>query len=95
MAHIFRLNKIVAAAFTGVSIPPLIPLILYGSMVLGAKILGIKNYATLENVSKQSVMENISQYVTGSIALGLILAVIAFVIALCIMKKCKRNVNHE
>lgn len=95
LAHIFRLNKIVAAAFTGVSIPPIIPAILYGSMVLGAEILGIKNYATLENISKQSAMDNISQYATGSIALGLILAIVAFAIALCIMKRCKRNPNHE
>lgn len=95
LAQLFRLNKIVAAAFTGVSIPPLIPFILYGSMVLGAKILGVKNYATLDNISKQSAMENLSQYITGSIVLGLILAAIAFVLALCIMKKCKRNVGHE
>ena len=95
LAHILRLNKIVAAAFTGLSIPPLIPAILYGSMVLGAAILGIENYATLENISHQSAMANVSQYVTGSIALGLILAIVAFAIALCIMKRCKRNPNHE
>lgn len=95
LAHILRLNKIVAAAFTGVSIPPLIPVILYGSMVLGAAILGIENYATLKNISHQSAMANVSQYVTGSMALGLILAVVAFVTALCVMKKCKRNPNHE
>ena len=95
LAHIFGLNKIVAAAFTGVSIPPLIPLILYGSMVLGAEILGIENYARLENISEQTVMQDINQYFVGSVALGLILGVIAFIIALCIMKKCKRNVSHE
>ena len=95
LAQILRLNKIVAATFSNISIPPLIPFILYGSMVLGAKVLGVKNYATLENVSQQSVVQSFNQYLIGSIILATIIAIIGFIIAICIMKMCKRNPNHE
>ena len=93
VAQLLRLNKIVAAAFTGVSIPPLIPVIIYVSMVLGAEVLGIKNYATLENISHQSALDSINQYIIGSVILGVILAIVGFIIAYFIMRKCRHN--HE
>ena len=93
VAQLLRLNKIVAAAFTGVSIPPLIPVIIYVSMVLGAEVLGIKNYATLENISHQSALDSINQYIIGSVILGAILAIVGFIIAYFIMRKCRHN--HE
>lgn len=39
-AHLMRLNKIVAVVFSNVSIPPMIPLILFGSLWTGARLLG-------------------------------------------------------
>ena len=93
VAQLLRLNKIVAAAFTGISIPPLIPVIIYVSMVLGAEVLGIKNYATLENISHQSALDSINQYIIGSVILGAILAIVGFIIAYFIMRKCRHN--HE
>jgi glycosyltransferase involved in cell wall biosynthesis len=93
IAQLLRLNKIVAAAFTGISIPPLIPVIIYVSMVLGAEALGIKNYVTLENISHQSALQSINQYIIGSVILGAILAVVGFIIAYFIMRKYRHS--HE
>jgi glycosyltransferase involved in cell wall biosynthesis len=93
MAQLLRLNKIVAATFTGISIPPLIPVIIYVSMVLGAEALGIKNYVTLENISHQSALQSINQYIIGSVILGAILAVVGFIIAYFIMRKYRHS--HE
>src|SRR5690606_24024461 len=36
LAFIFRLNKLIAFAFSNVSLPPLIPFIIYGSMKIGS-----------------------------------------------------------
>ncbi len=39
-AHILKLNKIVALVFSNVSVPPMIPFILYGSLLIGAFLMG-------------------------------------------------------
>ena len=40
LAHLLKLNKLVAGAFSAVSLPPLIPFIVFGSYWLGCAILG-------------------------------------------------------
>jgi hypothetical protein len=63
------------------------------SIVLGAEVLGIKNYATLENISHQSALQSINQYIIGSVILGAMLAIVGFIIAYFIMRKYRHS--HE
>src|SRR5690606_12379396 len=41
LAVILRLNKLIAFAFSNISIPPLIPFIIYGCFQIGAALLGV------------------------------------------------------
>src|SRR5690606_1124640 len=43
LAYIFRLNKLIAFAFSNISLPPLIPFIIYASLKIGGFILGKPN----------------------------------------------------
>ena len=94
-AHFMKLNKIVAVVFSNISIPPMIPFILYGSMVAGAKILNIDNVFSVENVSLQSVGQSISQYLVGSFVLAAVSGVSIFAISLLVMLMCKRQGRDE
>lgn len=94
-AHFMKLNKIVAVVFSNISIPPMIPFILYGSMVAGAWILNIDNIFSIDNISLQSVGQSISQYLIGSIVLAIISGVVVFTLSLLAMIICKRSSKNE
>lgn len=94
-AHFMKLNKIVAVVFSNISIPPMIPFILYGSMVAGAWILNIDNIFSIDNISLQSVGQSINQYLIGSIVLATISGVVVFTLSLLAMIICKRSSKNE
>lgn len=69
-AHVLRLNKVVAIVFSNVSIPPMIPLILYGSYLTGGRILGLPATLTFEEISFQRLADSLVQYLAGSCCLA-------------------------
>ena len=90
-AHFMKLNKIVAVVFSNISIPPMIPFILYGSMLIGARILNIENVFLVENISLEVVGQSFGQYLIGSIALAAISGILIFITSLIVMIICKRK----
>ncbi len=91
IAIAFKLNKIIVLAVSNISIPPMIPLILYLSYISGGIVLGrgagvdFRSSITLEFVT-----QNIFQYVLGALIFGLILAMVLGLItyiALLIFRK--------
>lgn len=94
-AHFLKLNKVVAIAFSNISIPPMIPFILYGSMVAGAWALGMENIFSLENISLDNVFESLTQYVIGSLLLAVLSGIAVFMTSFFIMVLCKRKGSNE
>ena len=94
-AHFMKLNKIVAVVFSNISIPPMIPFILYGSMVAGAWILNIDNVFAINSISLQSVGQSLTQYIIGSFALAATSGLLIFTIAFLVMVICKRRKRDE
>lgn len=94
-AHFMKLNKVVAMVFSNISIPPMIPFLLYGSVVLGAWALGLENAFTLDNITIESVGESLTQYFVGSVVLATLLGVLVFIVSLLAMVICKRKPNNE
>lgn len=94
-AHFMKLNKIVAVVFSNISIPPMIPFILYGSMVMGAWVLNIDNIVSINSLTFETVWQSLSQYIVGSVVLATILGVLTFLISLVVMIMCKRNSSNE
>jgi glycosyltransferase involved in cell wall biosynthesis len=78
LAHVLRLNKFVAVLASNISIPPLLPVILFLSYETGGWILGVHNqnlkYTT--GFGLQWMKDNLIQYLTGSLVFGLALAVV-------------------
>lgn len=94
-AHFMKLNKVVAMVFSNISIPPMIPFLLYGSVVLGALLLGVENAFTLDGITLESVAQSLTQYIVGSVALAIILGLLVFIISLLAMIICKRRPSNE
>lgn len=94
-AHFLKLNKVVAIVFSNISIPPMIPFILYGSMVAGAWVLGMDNIFSIENISLDNVFESVAQYVVGSLMLAIVSGITVFLISFLLMVLCKRKGSNE
>ena len=83
VAHFLKLNKIIAIASSNISLPPLIPFIVYGGFVMGNWIFNKPVTITLKTVMDQPIGESLIEYVVGSLTLGLIAALLGFFL-LCI-----------
>ncbi len=77
LAAVFNLNKVIAFLFSNISIPPLIPVIIYASYQLGSLITGngISWELNLNDFDSSSeVFQGLWKYLLGSITLAVILA---------------------
>lgn len=92
-AHFIKLNKVVAVIFSNISIPPMIPFILYGSMVMGAWILNMDNIFTIKTISLESVGLSLKQYIVGSFVFAFVLGLIVFMISFLFISIFKRRCN--
>ncbi|MEI6456950.1 MAG: DUF2062 domain-containing protein [bacterium] len=76
LASLFRLNKFISLAASNISIPPLIPLIIFVSYLAGGWTLGTETntvYYT-SGFRMDWFKHNIAQYLVGSLVFGLVLA---------------------
>lgn len=90
-AHLMRLNKVVALVFSNVSIPPMIPFILFGSLWMGASLLGEEIAFSFREVDFQLVADFLKQYLVGSLALATVLGVAVALVGWLLMVLCKRG----
>lgn len=101
LAFVFRLNKLIAFAFSNVSIPPLIPFIIYASLKVGGFILGKPSLGKFEWTSlesyKQYVSLHVSEYLLGSFVLasivGLLFGIGAYLLLGIRMHKQKKSIS--
>jgi glycosyltransferase involved in cell wall biosynthesis len=92
LAYLLRLNKILVIVAAQISIPPLIPVILYLSFLTGSIILG--NGAHINLVSPMTlefVKRNLFQYIIGSLTLAVILSLFFGLIMYLFMKLIRKN----
>lgn len=94
-AHFMRLNKLVAIVFSNISIPPMIPFILYGSYWLGGRITGLPVELTLAEVTLRRMAECLAQYLAGSVALAVVAGAVVWAVSWCAMTLLKRTPCHE
>jgi uncharacterized protein (DUF2062 family) len=73
LAYALRLNRVLFIAAANISLPPLIPLILYASYRMGAPFMGGGAYRPLsvEELTLATVHEHVVQYAAGAVALAL------------------------
>ncbi|MDR2802320.1 MAG: DUF2062 domain-containing protein [Prevotellaceae bacterium] len=77
LAHLLKLNKAIAVVASNISIPPMIPFILWGSFAAGAWVLNRPLTLSLRTVSFEAIGQNLLQYIAGSFVLAVLCALAA------------------
>lgn len=101
LAQLMKLNKTLVILAANISLPPLVPFILFGSYWLGGIILGDPNIADLFHQFKtfgsggseeffKEIGHNIYQYIIGAVALALGSGIITFGISYFILRLRRR-----
>ncbi len=83
MAAVLKLNKVIAFIFSNISIPPLIPVIIYASYQAGSVLTGNGfswELSLSDFDSGAEVMEGLGQYLLGSFALAGITAILLWIV---------------
>jgi uncharacterized protein (DUF2062 family) len=93
LAVIFRLNKALVIIASNISIPPMIPLIVFLSYKTGSLLLGDKNTKTAFTVHSpiQFIGAHLKQYIYGSIIFAIIAGFLAALLAFILLKLFKRK----
>jgi len=77
LAIVLKLNKVIAFAFSNISLPPFIPFVFLASLTIGYWVLGQDNEVTLASVTNNfEVITSLKAYFIGSITLSVGAAVI-------------------
>ncbi len=83
MAAVLKLNKVIAFIFSNISIPPLIPVIIYASYQAGSVLTGNGfswELSLSDFDSGPEVLEGLGQYLLGSFALAGITAILLWIV---------------
>lgn len=91
LAHFFKLNKVLVIIASNISIPPMIPFILYGSMKTGSLLLGQPLALTFHDLSLQAAGKMLVQYIPGSIVFAGIAGVLGWLITYAVLKYRKQD----
>ncbi|GGC16468.1 glycosyl transferase [Parapedobacter defluvii] len=86
LAWVLRLNKLIAFAFSNVSIPPLIPFIVYACLSIGTFVWGQSEAVSSFNwqqfdTYRPYIQQHLAEYVAGSFVLGISAAAVAGILS--------------
>ena len=94
LAVFFRLNKSLAFLCSNISIPPMIPLIVWGSLKVGSLVVGGSLLPPKGEITKEFIANNLLQYLTGSIILAALCAFLLGGIAYLFLKNRHHPPTH-
>ncbi|MDR1055573.1 MAG: DUF2062 domain-containing protein [Prevotellaceae bacterium] len=95
-AQLLRLNKVITLVASNISIPPIMPFLLYGSYVTGCLALSRPVCLILTDISLHNMANVLTQYLIGSVIFAVLCSCIAGIITLCLLTVFrKRNVRNE
>jgi glycosyltransferase involved in cell wall biosynthesis len=93
LSIVFKLNKALVIIAANISIPPLIPFIIYGSYRAGAWWMGsaATHFSFSRNITLQNIKDNLRQYLFGSVTLAVGAALVFGLLSWVLIKILKRN----
>lgn len=85
VAQVTKLNKVLAVVASNISIPPMIPFILFGSYAIGCWLLGNPISLLFNEITFENAMINLWQYVLGACVLALAAGVCAWLMCWAVL----------
>ncbi len=96
LAILFRMNKVLFIAAANISIPPMIPFIIYGSFICGQLFLtGTTNTAQLTDLSLEAIRKNVYQYAIGACIFAIIAFIASFLVSFTLLKIFRKEPKKE
>jgi len=93
LSHYFKLNKAIVILAANISIPPMLPFILFGSFYTGALVLGndldLLHFTTDYNF--KTVTKDLLQYIIGSIVFAITSGLFTFVVTFLLLKLFRKK----
>ncbi len=94
LAHFFKLNKVITLLASNISIPPMMPFILFSSYYIGNFIMGTENTIVFNKMPEWTdLRESLIQYLVGSVCLATVSAMGAGGVAFLCLNFFKKRVN--
>jgi glycosyltransferase involved in cell wall biosynthesis len=88
LAVLFRLNKFIVLVASNISIPPMIPFIIYGSYQMGSLVMDKPEHITFsDGITVEDIYINFSQYLIGAILLSIVAGLVAFVVSFVLFRR--------
>jgi len=93
IAHLLKLNKVIVIVASNISIPPMIPIILFASFKTGGLFIEANKLSLKYNsfINLDMIKDNLLQYILGSLAFGVVLALIVGIIAYVLLSIFRKN----
>ena len=86
VAHLLKLNKVVVGLTAQISVPPMIPFILFGSIKVGEWVLNEEVHIKFSKMLSVETLNNIYVYATGACVLSVIAAVTGWIFTFLSLK---------
>lgn len=95
--HILKLNKALFVVSSHISIPPMIPFILYGSYLIGGLIVPHPMHLNFNKTdfTLEAIQLNLIQYLVGAVLMSIIVGIIGMIVSWLIYKSNQNRVNIE
>lgn len=95
LAHFMRLNKTLFVIAAHVSIPPMIPFIVFLSFLMGKPLMGDRavNLDFSNGLTLKSISIHLEQYIYGAVILSVIVAIIFWIVTMLFLKSYKQTKN--
>lgn len=91
VAYFLKLNRAIVILSANISIPIILPAILYGSLKTGELITGQQSTITLKNINLENIKLNLYVYLTGACVLSIVLAIVMGVLTYLILSVIRNN----
>lgn len=90
LAHWMKLNKVIVIVASNISIPPMIPFLLFGSYLTGGWVLGRPIVLTLHEVTFETLRDSFLQYLVGSFVFAAMCGVLAGLVCLTLLSMFRK-----
>ncbi len=91
LAHLLKLNKAVFFITANISLPPMIPFILYLSYVTGSYVLGQGSWLVDIDLNLESIGQNLKQYLAGAVVFASIASIVLGALSYILLIIFKRS----
>ncbi|MBP6391068.1 MAG: DUF2062 domain-containing protein [Flavobacteriales bacterium] len=88
LAFLLKLNRVLFVAAANISIPPMIPLILYGSYMAGAPFVGDDRVRinSISALTLDAIHWNVMQYLIGAVILAVLAGLVGTVVSIVVLR---------